>query len=56
MNPEFKQSYSEYPPYDRILELTSKGYTTREAKRKIIRDDKRKQSKIWRNYNARKTI
>lgn len=32
--------------YDRILELTSKGLSTREAKRKISRDDRKKFNKI----------
>lgn len=45
MNPNFR-GYSEYPPYDKILELTSKGYSTREAKRKIERDDKKKYGKL----------
>lgn len=37
--------------YDRVLELTSKGYSTREAKRKIERDDKKKYSKLKRMEN-----
>lgn len=32
--------------YDRILELTSKGLSTREAKRKIERDDRKKYNRI----------
>lgn len=32
--------------YDRILELTSKGLSTREAKRKISRDDRKKFNRI----------
>lgn len=51
MNPDFV-GHRDYL-YDRILELTSKGLSTREAKRKIEREDKKKQTK-WKQKRGMK--
>lgn len=50
MNPDFRGSKDYH--FDRILELTSKGYSTREAKRKIKRDDRKKFNRIKNDIKA----
>lgn len=50
MNTNFKIGGEFHDP-DKVLELTSKGYSTREAKRKIERDNKKKFNKMRRLFN-----
>lgn len=45
MNEDYKLGGTYYPQ-DKMLELTSQGYGTREAKRKIERDNRKKFKKI----------
>ena len=49
MNPDFKVNTDYY--FDkRVLELTSEGYSTREAKRKVERENRRKWKKIGKQW------
>lgn len=50
MNTDFKIG-GEFYDTDKVLELTSKGFSTREAKRKIKRDNKKKFNKMRRLFN-----
>lgn len=51
MNPEINSfSVARGREMDEVLKLTSKGYSTREAKRKIERDNKKKFRKLIKEF------